>query len=169
MTTRIRIPTDVIHEILVLLSDFSTLSAAIRASKSFYDAFQARSKLILHAVLSNAVGPALPQALRLEQYKQNVASTEDPRIHNLPSEEHFQGLDVELTRAAALSMEKCANAVRIIEDFYSIRYVSDVIREPLFSNPRTPQLQGPHLSFKSTQSHRIVAFWEGTVPLLVVL
>lgn len=126
MTTRIHLPTDVIHEILVLLSDFSTLSAAIRTSKSFYDTFQARSKLIVRAVLINAVGPALPQAARLEQYKQNVASTDDPRILALPSEDHFRGPNIELTRATALAMEKCASAVRILEDFYSIRYVVDL-------------------------------------------
>ncbi|KAH9890977.1 hypothetical protein C8Q73DRAFT_104979 [Cubamyces lactineus] len=122
MTTRIHLPTDVIHEILVLLSDFSTLSAAIRTSKSFYDTFQARSKLIVRAVLINVVGPALPQAARLEQYKQNVASTDDPRMLTLPSEEHFRGPNIEVTRATALAMEKCANAVRILEDFYSIRF-----------------------------------------------
>ena len=128
MTTRGQIPADVIHEILVLLSDFSTLSAAIRVSKSFYDTFQARPKLIVHAVLNNAVGPALPQAARLEQYKQNVASTEDPRILTLPNEEHFRGSHLKITRASAMSMERSANAVRILEDFYSIRYVVCLIR-----------------------------------------
>ncbi|KAI0336114.1 hypothetical protein GY45DRAFT_1239335 [Cubamyces sp. BRFM 1775] len=122
MTTRGQIPADVIHEILVLLSDFSTLSAAIRVSKSFYDTFQARPNLIVHAVLNNAVGPALPQAARLEQYKENVASTEDPRILTLPNEEHFRGSHLKLTRASAMSMERSANAVRILEDFYSIRF-----------------------------------------------
>ncbi|KAI0658648.1 hypothetical protein C8Q70DRAFT_180700 [Cubamyces menziesii] len=115
---------DVVHELLCVLSDYSTLSAAIRVSKAFYDAFQSRSWLIVHSILENIVGPALPLAKRLEHYEQRIVPTGDPRMHAIPDEEYFRvhASDWELTGASVRRMVERAKTVQLLEGCYSIRY-----------------------------------------------
>ncbi|KAH9884913.1 hypothetical protein C8Q73DRAFT_796031 [Cubamyces lactineus] len=119
-----KFPLDVVHEFLCVLSDYSTLAAAIRVSKSFYDAFQSRSWLIIHSILENIVGPALPLAKRLEYYEQCVVPTEDPRRNAIPDEEYFvlHKLDWVPTRAGIRRMVERAKTVQLLEGYYSIRY-----------------------------------------------
>ncbi|KAI0329652.1 hypothetical protein GY45DRAFT_1324790 [Cubamyces sp. BRFM 1775] len=119
-----KFPPDVVHEILSVLSDYTTLSAAIRVSKAFYDAFQSRSWLIVHSILEKIVGPALPQAKRLEYYEQWVVPTGDPRRHTIPDEEYFRlhASDWEPTKASVSRMVERAKAVQLLEGYYSIRF-----------------------------------------------
>ncbi|KAI9069971.1 hypothetical protein FKP32DRAFT_1616450 [Trametes sanguinea] len=113
MTSMTSMPPDVIHEILVLLSDFSTLSAIIRTCKRFYDVFQSHTKLITYAVLQNAAGPALGDAKRLDYY----GST-----HSLPEEGYLDSGEWELNRDTAMRMERRGRHIRTLEDFFSLRY-----------------------------------------------
>ncbi|GBE78053.1 hypothetical protein SCP_0109350 [Sparassis crispa] len=57
---------DLVDRVLTDLSDFTSLSAAIRTCKLWYNAFQARQRSIVHAILVNAIGPAWPTALKLD-------------------------------------------------------------------------------------------------------
>ncbi|RDB14571.1 hypothetical protein Hypma_016314 [Hypsizygus marmoreus] len=67
MQLRNSLPLDdyIIGRLLTFLPSFSELSAMILASKSFYAVFEAHPNSVIRAVAYNAVGPALPQALRV--------------------------------------------------------------------------------------------------------
>ncbi|KAI0374460.1 hypothetical protein BV20DRAFT_1011510 [Pilatotrama ljubarskyi] len=114
---------DIVHEILISLPDFKTLSAAITVSKAFYDVFQIHPKSITHAVARNVVGPALPQAARLAHYvHQRSSDNDDSRVQLLPDESQFQDSQWRLDRHIAGTLEEHARAVRTLEDFYSLRH-----------------------------------------------
>lgn len=113
---------DVTHEVLCLLPDFRSLSAAIMVSKSFYDAFQSHPKSVVHAVAANAAGSALPYAARAAHYVHKCSWTDARSPEDVPDEEHFQGLGWDLNRNLAASIESYVHAVRTLEDFYSQRW-----------------------------------------------
>ncbi|KAI0768570.1 hypothetical protein BD413DRAFT_563060 [Trametes elegans] len=117
-----RAPPDVIHEILIRLSDFASLAATIRASKSVYDVFQGHPRLITHTVLSNAVGAGLPQAARLAFYAVHRVAMDDPRVDDLPSEEAFQGIEWSWNRNMITVMETRSKAAQTLVDLYSLRH-----------------------------------------------
>ena len=122
------LPSDVVHEILVGVPDFITLLAAIQSCKLFNDAFKAHPKSIVHEVLANVAGPAVPQAARCAQYMERVRrAVEDSdddggiSVTDLPSEEHYRRLDWTPTKALTLILEENQKAVQRLEDFYSMR------------------------------------------------
>ncbi|CDO76424.1 hypothetical protein BN946_scf184781.g1 [Trametes cinnabarina] len=123
MTGMSKLPQDVVHEILVALSDFSTLAAAIRTCKSFYDAFQVHSKLVTHAVLRKASGPALLHAKRLDHFICIVVESPNMALpRNLPADEFFESDAWKLTRDVAMRMESRGGDVQILEDTFSLRH-----------------------------------------------
>ncbi|RPD63236.1 hypothetical protein L227DRAFT_573067 [Lentinus tigrinus ALCF2SS1-6] len=118
------LPSDIVHEILVNIPNFTTLLATIQSSKLFNDVFNAHPKSIVHEVLSNVAGPAIPQAARCAQYKEqvrlsvlNVVPADD-----LPSEEHYGSLEWMPGNKVTKYLEENHKAVRILQDFYSQRY-----------------------------------------------
>ncbi|KAI0724267.1 hypothetical protein C8T65DRAFT_714455 [Cerioporus squamosus] len=115
------LPSDVIHEILVNVPDFTTLLATIQSCKMFNHAFKAHPRSIVHEVLANSAGPAVPQAARCAQYMEQVRRGESPDVDQLPSEEHYRSLDWMPSKALASTLEENHKAVRILEDFYSQR------------------------------------------------
>ncbi|KAI0762675.1 hypothetical protein C8Q74DRAFT_170562 [Fomes fomentarius] len=115
-----QLSTDIIHEILVNMSDLATLWATIRTCKKHHEAFQAHPKSILRTVLENAVGPALPQAARLAEYKYR-SSENDPHVETLPQEDDYQTLSWIPARPIASMLEDYARRIHILRDFYSQR------------------------------------------------
>ncbi|KAI8995394.1 hypothetical protein BD414DRAFT_239823 [Trametes punicea] len=122
--TSCNLPPDIIHEILVQVSDSSTLSAAIRVCSHFYNVFQARPIQILRTTLGNVAGPALQQAQRLAYCQTYLESAIDLRIGALLDEAYFQGGQWKPDRTVFMRMEEQARAVRILEDFYSLKHIS---------------------------------------------
>ncbi|GBE78054.1 hypothetical protein SCP_0109360 [Sparassis crispa] len=105
---------DALDRVLTFLSDFNTLSAAILIDKNIYHVFQARPKSILRAVAYNAVGPALPAALRLAK---NEESPTEP-----PAEDQLTGTDVRFNRAEADRIVAGATVISGFEDLFSWRH-----------------------------------------------
>ncbi|KAI0961225.1 hypothetical protein AcV7_000380 [Taiwanofungus camphoratus] len=105
---------DTIDHILTFLTDFCTLSAAIRVSKSCYAVFQACPKSIVNAIARNVAGPALPAALRLTRQVLDVYDDEVP--------DEARVLEVPMTRPEANCLCHCAQIVRELEDLFSWRY-----------------------------------------------
>ncbi|KAI0757301.1 hypothetical protein C8Q80DRAFT_1132958 [Daedaleopsis nitida] len=112
---------DLIHEILVSVPDLSTLSAAIRVSKSHYQVFQEHPKSIIRAVLENLTGPAFPQAARLAEYDMRVHNSKN-KIGDLPNEDHYHSLDWIPTSKMAKTFESRQRTVVTLRNFYSQRY-----------------------------------------------
>ncbi|KAF7346975.1 hypothetical protein MVEN_01450300 [Mycena venus] len=63
-----RLDDDVVDLIMTLCPTFATLQSTILVSKAFHGVFKSREKSIIWAVALNAIGPALPQALRVARY-----------------------------------------------------------------------------------------------------
>ncbi|KAF8644667.1 hypothetical protein AX16_008327 [Volvariella volvacea WC 439] len=59
---------DIIDRIFTFLTDFKTLAGLILVSKSIYTVFQSRPNSIIKSICHNIIGPAWPQALRMERY-----------------------------------------------------------------------------------------------------
>ncbi|TFK93573.1 hypothetical protein K466DRAFT_478404 [Polyporus arcularius HHB13444] len=87
----------------------------------FNDAFKVHPRSIVHEVLVNIAGPAVPQAARCAHYKQQSRRGDGLDIDQLPSEEHYRSLDWMPNKALANTLEENHKAVRILEDFYSQR------------------------------------------------
>ncbi|KAL1744596.1 hypothetical protein HDZ31DRAFT_38350, partial [Schizophyllum fasciatum] len=69
---------DVIQQILCWLPDFSSLKIAVVSCKAFHRVWSIYPIQIEHAVATNIVGSALPQALRLARYQAPEANPSDP-------------------------------------------------------------------------------------------
>ncbi len=117
----LNLPSDVVHEILVKMPDFTTLLATIQSCRMFNDAFKVHPRSIVHEVLVNIAGPAVPQAARCAQYKEQFRRGDGLDVDQLPSEEHYRSLDWMPNKALANTLEENHKAVRILEDFYSQR------------------------------------------------
>lgn len=118
-----QLSTDIIHEILVNISDLATLWATIRTCNKHHEAFQAHPKSILRTVLGNAVGPALPQAARLAEYKHR-SSENDPHVETLPKENDYQTLSWIPARPIPSILEDHARRIHILRNFYSQRWAA---------------------------------------------
>ncbi|KAH9853071.1 hypothetical protein C2E23DRAFT_859379 [Lenzites betulinus] len=114
------LPLDITHDILTYLPDFRSLFAAIEVSKAFYHAFRSHPRLIIRRVAQNVAGAGCHLAVRAAYCEQQcLISTE---LVSLPDEEHFRGAEWTFTRGMGNSVEQFAQAVKTIEDFYSIRF-----------------------------------------------
>ena len=59
------LPLDVIDRLLMVLTDFQSLSSLLQTCKLVYGTFQNHPKSIIRAVAENIIGPALPEAALL--------------------------------------------------------------------------------------------------------
>ena len=121
MATFADLSPDLIHEVLVRITDFKTLTSAVLVSKTHYEVFQAHPKSILCAVLRNIAGPAFAAAARLAHF-----TYQHTHISELPSEAHFAELEWAPPRLLHPMLEKLENVARtsrILRDFYSQRYI----------------------------------------------
>lgn len=66
MTAFADLPEDVVYELLCTSPDFAALSLLINVSnKHTYSVFKAHKRSILYAVVSNVIGPCVPNAFKL--------------------------------------------------------------------------------------------------------
>ncbi|KAJ7034192.1 hypothetical protein C8F04DRAFT_1234442 [Mycena alexandri] len=96
------------------MSTLKSLSAALRVSKTWYEAFQTHPKSILRAVGENVVGPALPDAVRVLRYSIDSTTTGGK-----------EEID-KLTRKEYHRLSANAAVVRRLEVAFSLKY-----RDPL--------------------------------------
>ncbi|KAF9240238.1 hypothetical protein BU15DRAFT_74153 [Melanogaster broomeanus] len=75
---------DIIDYLLIALTDIHTLESFILSSKFVYHAFQTHRISVLRAVISNHLGPVMPQAMRLLKVMVDIKSYWDGYLAPLP-------------------------------------------------------------------------------------
>ena len=120
MTLLCNLPRDVLDHVLLSLTDFSALSAALRSSRQLYDVFISHPRSIALAIAFNVVGLALPQAARLVHYTEEYETLLDEATV----------LDRPLNRHLCAMLQDSASLVANFEDLFSLRYAASTASAP---------------------------------------
>lgn len=110
------LPPDILHHLLLNVSDFRTLSTALRTCRGIYGIFQEHPLSIVTAVAANVVGgtDVLPTAVRLVEYQREETWCDEESAMTLHP----------LTRESCAMLEKNAAMVKRMEHLFSETYVS---------------------------------------------
>ncbi|KAJ7261073.1 hypothetical protein C8J57DRAFT_472549 [Mycena rebaudengoi] len=111
---------DIIDRIMTFCPTFGTLQSTILVSKAFYRVFQAHPKSITRAVAYIAVGPALPQALRVVRYPYYEYDTPDCDSSLMATacpEDHSPSF---ISAEENVSLQENSRVVATLEDIYSL-------------------------------------------------
>ncbi|THH23112.1 hypothetical protein EUX98_g8067 [Antrodiella citrinella] len=132
------LPLDVVDRILTCLTDFKTLSAALRTSKHLiYSVFRDHPISITRAIAINLAGPALPQALRAIRMKTMMEN--DLALALVPSESALENRT--LTRDIASKVEANAPIAHGLEDLFSMKYKDRTSRTSQLTDNESLQFQ----------------------------
>lgn len=146
------LPLDVIDRVFMTLPDFQTLAAAIMVCKECYNVFQTHPKSIVHAIASNIVGPAIPQALELVHVQEGASEIESEEIPTI-------------TRTQAVALAWNVPTVSRLEDLYSIRWAPKRVFFTLKSQSLS-QPQRQNFLHEQVVRRRIFAVLSRSVPSL---
>ena len=117
---------DIIDCILVSLPDLATLLSTILVSKSFYQVFQAHPGSTLISVAATQIGPeVLPYALRLAHFNRGeYLASRATYVQEFPPESKFSHTEALAATSYVEALARNDRAVRELELFFSITYVS---------------------------------------------
>ncbi|KAK7055609.1 hypothetical protein R3P38DRAFT_3304799 [Favolaschia claudopus] len=113
---------DILDRILTFCPTFQTLQSTMITSKTFYRVFQTHPKSITRAVAYNAVGPALPQALRVLRYPYDEYNTPDAdpaAMAEACEEDHLISV---ITAEEKQKLQENSRIVVKLENIYSLRH-----------------------------------------------
>lgn len=109
---------DVIDCILTSISDFTSLSAALLASKQpFYNVYRTRPNSILQKVACNVAGPAYQSAFKLLWHSHGYV------FDILQDEQFYAKLPVPFNYSHAHKLTTNASVIQQLEDLFSVKYV----------------------------------------------
>ncbi|KAF9240240.1 hypothetical protein BU15DRAFT_74155 [Melanogaster broomeanus] len=117
---------DLTDYLLITLTDIQTLESFVLSSKFVYHVFQARRISVLRTVISNHLGPVLPQAVRLLKVMVDIESywqgwLAPLPLSKLPKESDFSLNDISLTPREARMLVVNHDVVQELESLYSWR------------------------------------------------
>lgn len=116
MTRFAALPPDILHYLLLNISDFRTLSIALRMCRDIHAVFQEHPLSIVTTVAANVVGGSdvLPAAVRLVEYQREETWCDEESAITLHP----------LTRESCVILEKNAAMVKRMERLFSETYVA---------------------------------------------
>jgi hypothetical protein len=117
---------DLVDYILTTLSDIHSLENFVLSSKFIYDVFQTRRISVLRAVVSNHLGPVVPQAMRLLKVMVDAKFywhgwLAPVPLSKLPKEDDFLPDNFTLTVREARILAANHDTVQELESLYSWR------------------------------------------------
>ena len=118
-----RLSPDIIDTIFTSIPGLATLLSLTLVSKDIRAVFETRPSSIICAVVSNQLGPVLPQALRLvrsvnrkPKIRWRCLAQDVPKEHDVIKDP--------ITRQEAIALARNTSVVERLEALYSIRYDS---------------------------------------------
>ncbi|KAK6996804.1 hypothetical protein R3P38DRAFT_3627815 [Favolaschia claudopus] len=132
---------DILDRILTFCPTFQTLQSTMITSKSFYRVFQTHPKSITRAVAYNAVGPALPQALRVLRYPYDEYNTPDAdpaAMVEACEEDHLISV---ITAEEKQKLQENSRIVVKLENIYSLRHKDRTSKTSLLTSEESWRFQ----------------------------
>ncbi|KAJ3789624.1 hypothetical protein GGU10DRAFT_371977 [Lentinula aff. detonsa] len=123
LTGLLRLPDDIISQILQYSPSYSTLLSTLLTTKSFYRVFQAHPNSILHAINFREIGPSYPLSLRRVRYMAPVLDCEDADRLLAQAVSTDVICDFPITREERKEMKEMEDKVTQLEDLFSFRYL----------------------------------------------